>query len=355
MTDSSPLHRHSPPGAPPGTLAVDPLAPRTAIRVMAFNDHEYIEVSVAEPSELPDLIGRFPVTWVDVDGLGDAERLRAIAKQFSIHPLALEDVVNVHQRAKVEEYFGHDFIVSRMVSYDDRLQTEQLSLFLGDGFVLTFQERPGDSLDPVRDRIRTGRGKVRASGADYLAYALLDAALDGYFPVLERFSDRIGELEDEVVERPSEATVQRIYEVRRDLLTLRRAIWPLREAVNQLIREPEGPFTAETRLYLRDAYDHTIQIIDLVETYRELAASLVDIYLSSASNRMNEVMKVLTIISTIFIPLTFIAGIYGMNFQHMPELEWRYGYGLCLAFMAVTALFLIRFFYRKGWLRKKDL
>ncbi|MBI3300790.1 MAG: magnesium/cobalt transporter CorA, partial [Deltaproteobacteria bacterium] len=291
------------------------------------------EQEIRDPQRVRDFLDRWPVTWVDVEGLGDVETIRTLGEIFGLHRLALEDVINVHQRAKVEQYGEHHFIVTRMVRLGEHLETEQLSLFLGKNFVLTFQEgHPGDCLDLIRERIRQKRGRIRDAGLDYLAYALLDAVVDCYFPILEEYGERLETLEDEILTRPHNGAVARIHEIKRNLLTLRRAIWPQRETFNTLLREEMPLVTDETRLYLRDCYDHTTQIIDLIETYRELGSDLIDVYLSSVSNRTNEIMRVLTVIATIFIPLTFLVGVYGMNFNpasspwNMPELNWYWGY-----------------------------
>ena len=246
--------------------------------------------------------------------------------------------------------------VARMATLGDRVDTEQLSLFLGDGWVITFQEQPGDCWEPVRDRLRVGRGRIRTEGADYLFYALLDAVVDNFYPIMEEFGERLELLEEEVVADPREELVGVIHAARRDALALRHSTWPMREAMGQLFRDEHRLISAETRIYLRDAYDHTIQVIDLLENYREMASALLDVYLSSVSHRMNEVMKVLTIIATIFIPLTFIAGIYGMNFDpgaspwNMPELSWYWGYPVVMGIMLVIALALVGYFRWKRWL-----
>jgi len=262
----------------------------------------------------------------------------------------------VPQRPKVERYEDCLFLVARMMSLGERLDSEQISIYLGSGFVLTFQERVGDCLDPVRHRIREGAGRIRSQGADYLAYALLDAVIDHYFPVLEELGERLEALEDEVLRHPSPAVISRIHAAKRDLLALRRVVWPQRESLHWLLREPIPLLAEDTRLHLRDCYDHVAHVMDMVETFRELASGLVDAYQSSLSNRMNEVMKVLTIIATIFIPLSFLAGLYGMNFSaesspwNMPELRFYFGYPLALALMAVVAGVMLIYFRRKGWI-----
>ena len=344
------IERRTPPGAAPGTIAVDPEAPRSLVRILAYGPDRVLEHEISDLSSIRALLESWPVTWVNVDGLGDAATIRALGEIFGLHRLSLEDVVNVHQRAKAELYERYYFIVARMAEFGDRFGTEQLSLFLGKNYVLTFQERPGDCFDPLRERIRKGGGQIRGCGPDYLAYALLDSFIDNYFPLLERYGERLEGLEDEVVLNPDRQLVSRIHEVKRDLLLLRRAVWPLREAMGSLVRESSTLIGQETRIYLRDCYDHAIQIIDLLENYRDIASSLMEVYLSSVSNRLNEIMKVLTIFTTLFIPLTFISSIYGMNFRHMPELDWRYGYALAWAAMLGVAGAMFYYFRRKGWL-----
>jgi magnesium transporter len=353
------FHRRTPPGASPGTLVADPRARPPRMTVFAYGPAEtgeLVERTIEDPEELRPLVGRGLVVWLNVDGLGDADKVLRIGEIFGLHRLALEDVLNTHQRPKVEPYGEHRFIVAKMVEWKDRLETDQLSLFLGQDFVVTFQEKPGDGFGNVRERLRAGRGLLRKSGPDYLAYALLDAVVDGYFPVLEVYGEGLEALEDRIVLELPRDCLLHIHETRRDLLTLRRAVWPLREAINQLLREADTPIQKETRLYLNDCYDHTVQIMDLVETYREVASGLMEVYLSSMGNRLNEVMKMLTIIATIFIPLTFVAGVYGMNFDpdsspwNMPELRWFYGYPACLLVMAIIAGVLLFYFKRRGWL-----
>ncbi len=352
------IQRQTAPGHSPGAIVPHPAHRPSAAGVLAYGPQSIVEHDLADVMQIPKLLSDHPVTWVNVEGLGDVKLIERLGDLFDLHRLALEDVVNVHQRAKVDEYGAILFIVLRMVNcQQDRCGTEQLSLFVGPGFVLTFQEgTPGDPFDRVRERIRKNVGKIRASGSDYLAYALIDAAIDAYYPVLEVYAERIDVLEDAVLEAGSRRTMDSLHEVKADLLLLRRAIWPLREALAQLMREGVPNIADTTRVYLRDCYDHVVQIVELVETYRELTADLRDLYMSSISNRINETMRVLTIISVIFIPLTFIAGIYGMNFDtdasdvNMPELNWPFGYPIVLTAMAVVAAALLVFFYRKGWL-----
>lgn len=352
----SAIHFHRTPGAPPGTIEPEATAHAPVVTLMAYGPDALLTETINDPAELRGVCGSWPVTWVNVDGLGDADLLQSLGTMFGLHALALEDVVNVHQRPKVEDYEEDLFIVVRMPVMSDRLHTEQFSLFLGKNFLLTFQEIPGDCLDPVRDRIRRARGRVRNMRSDYLAYALIDAVIDAYFPLVERFADRIEALEDSAVEGLQPHLPRQILSIRHDLLTLRRAIWPLRETLNTLYREDFEFISDDTRVYLRDCFDHTVQLIDVIESYHEMSGSLMEVYMTSVSNRMNEVMKVLTMIATIFIPLSFIASIYGMNFDterspyNMPELSWRYGYPFALGLMGAIGLALLVYFRRKRWL-----
>ncbi len=344
------------PGAAPGHLAADPDAAPSAIRLVAYGPEGLLEKEGLTLAEALATVGKWPVVWVNVDGLQDVETIRALGESFGLHRLAVEDVVNVGQRAKVEPYEDHVFVVAPMPSFDDRIAFEQLSLFVGKGWVLTFQERRGDSFDPVRERIRHGRGKIRHSGADYLAYAILDAVVDAGFPIVEKIGDLLDALEEEVLTDPQRATVAKIQRVRNDLLGFRRAEWPVRDAFATLLRGESPVFEAETLVYLRDCHDHAVRILDLVETYREVGSGLMDTYLSGLSHRMNEVMKVLTIIATVFMPLSFVAGIYGMNFDgevsrwNMPELRWPFGYLFALGLMGISTAAMLLWFRRKGWL-----
>ena len=349
--------KRPPPGSPPGTLLGDPSAPKPVINVIAYSSDGCKEQAIQDVAELREYLGHWPVTWINVEGLGGVQTIERLADLLGLHRLAVEDTVNTHQRAKVEHYPNQLFMVAHMADYHESLETEQLSLFLGKNFVVTFQEgRPGDPFNPVRERIRHAVGHVRQSGADHLAYCLIDAVIDGYFPVLETTGERLEDLEAEILTRPTGRTASGVHQIKRELMTLRRTIWPLREAMNSLVRDPSPLVTDETRLYLRDCYDHTVRIIDFIETYRELGSDLMDLYLSRISLRMTEVMKVLTIIATIFIPLTFISSIYGMNFHtelspwNMPELTWYLGYPFALSLMAAMALGMLTYFRRKGWL-----
>ncbi|MBN2562809.1 MAG: magnesium/cobalt transporter CorA [Phycisphaerae bacterium] len=351
-----PVERHEIPDVPPGTLTVAPDACQPVLRIFAYSPVDCIEREVARPEEVRDFLGKWPVVWVNVDGLADVNVISVLGEIFGVHRLALEDVANVHERAKVEEYPKHLFLVLRAMHLDEKLTTEQVSIFLSQDFVLTFQERPGDCFDHVRDRIRQAKGRVREASADYLAYCLLDAVVDSNFPILEEYGNRLEEMEEAVIERPDSRAMVRIRQAKRDLLTFRRAVWPLRDVINVLLRDHSVFISPETRVYLRDCYDHVVQNIDMIETYRELGSGLMDVYMSSLSNRMNEIMKVLTIFAAIFIPLTFLAGVYGMNFDpdtspwNMPELRWHYGYPGILLVMVLMAVAMLFFFRRKGWI-----
>ena len=345
--------RFSKPGTAPGTLTAPEVrrVESVSITVMDYDTESLEERSVATVEEALAACRPSGVTWIDVVGLHDVEVVRQLGEHFRLHPLALEDVLSVGQRPKADEYENHYFIVMRLFHViADGLESEQLSLFLGDNYVITFQELPEDVFDGVRDRLRNARGRIRSMGADYLAYALIDSQVDHFFPVIEKLGERIEDLEDEVMTDPQRDTVEQIHAIRKDLLLLRRAAWPQREVLAAMERFESARIGKETRVFLRDAYDHAVQIMDMVETYRDLASGLLEIYLSSVSNRMNEVMKVLTVMATIFIPITFLAGVYGMNFKHMPELYWTWGYPAFWGVTVVTTLGLLWYFKRKDWL-----
>lgn len=353
------FRRRSAPGTSPGTLLADPTAAKPVVRLMAYGPQGCVERELATSADYDQIrqyLADFPVTWINVDGLGDAEVVRRLGEIFGLHPLALEDVLNSHQRAKVEPYGNHVFVVARVIEGGARLDTDQLGIFIGERYVVTFQQLAGDCLDPLRDRIRRGRGIIRASGPDYLAYAVLDSVVDSYFPILEAFGEEIENMEDAIIDGVDGEMISRIHDVKSRMLVLRRVIWPLREALHVLVRDPIPVIREDTRIYLRDCADHTFQIMDLVETYRELTSDLLDLYHSSLANRMNEVMQVLTVIATIFIPLTFIVGIYGMNFDttaspwNMPELKWYWGYPAVWAVMLAVASGLLYISHRRGWL-----
>ncbi len=379
--------RRTQPGSAPGTVIVDPSQPKPTITVLAYGAGELVEMQVETPAEARALVGRRPVTWINVEGLGDAKAIEQFGELFGLHRLALEDTVNVHQRAKVDVYGEVEkregvvaetlspeaqevadanvilFVVLRMVfcSADsgERCGTEQVSMFVGPKWLISFQEgHPGDSFSRVRARLREGSGKMRTLGSDYLAYALIDAVIDNYYPVLEVYAERLDELEELVLDPVDRRVMDQLHEVKADLLQLRRAIWPLRDAISLLAREENARVSEGTRLFLRDCYDHVVQVVELIETYRELTADLRDLYMSSLSNRINETMRILTIFSTMFIPLTFIVGVYGMNFDYaggekplnMPELQWYWGYPMVWAVMLASAGSMLVYFYKRGWI-----
>lgn len=345
------ISRRSLPGSAPGTLIADPEAPKTSMRVMAYDAEKVIEKDIDDASAIPSFLNQWPVAWIQVTGLGGLPVIARLGEIFGIHRLALEDVINVHQRPKVEQYSDYCYIVVRAVDDTAGIDTEQVSIFLGKNFVLSFQERASSCFDPVIQRIREGKGRSRTAGPDHLAYALIDACIDRFFPVLEQYGELIETLEDEIVAQPAAGVIGRIHEIKHGMLTLRRTAWPMREAMAVLYREPIPLIDDEERIYLRDCYDHMVQIIDLLENYRDVTSGLMEVYLSSISNRTNEIMKVLTIISAIFIPLTLIAGIYGMNFpRQMPDLGWRWGFLFALGLMASVAIGLLIYFRIKGWL-----
>ncbi|KLK87332.1 magnesium transporter [Methanoculleus sediminis] len=291
------------------------------------------------------------VTWVDVDGVHDTGVIQAVGDAVGIHPLTLEDIANTRQRPKIEDYGDYLYVAVRMIAPGDgEFHSEQVSLVLGRDYVVSFQEHPGDVFERIRERLRTGSGRLRRVGPDHLFHALLDAIVDGYFAVIEELGERIEIVEEEVVADPDRGTLQAIYTLKRSLIVLRRSVWPLREAVAQLERGESPLIDEATLVYFRDVYDHTIEVAETVETYRDMMSGTLDVYLSSQSSRMNEIMKVLTVIATIFIPLTFIAGVYGMNFAHMPEISHPWGYPVALASMAAVAAAMLLYFRKRGWI-----
>jgi magnesium transporter len=323
------------------------------ITLIDYDGEQFLEKVVASVEECFPFNETSTVTWINIDGVHDAGVIEKLGRAFGLHPLIQEDIMTTSQRPKLDDLETSIYVVSRMVELSGdgkEIVTEQLSLVFGRNFVLSFQERPGDMFDPVRERIRHGKGRIRKLGPDYLAYALLDAVVDHYFVVLETVGERIETLEDELVADPRQETLHTIHTLKREMLFFRKSVWPLREVVAGLERTESPLIQPSTNIFLRDVYDHVIQAIDNVETFRDMLSGMLETYLSSVSNRMNQVMKILTIISTIFIPLTFLVGVYGMNFEHMPELKWRYGYFLIWGIMIAVGGGLIAFFKRKKWL-----
>lgn len=348
------------PGTSPATLVSlgDKEEQPVVIQLIQYDRETIFEGCLDSFEELMSRFDPTKVNWINIDGLSDIDLLRKLAKQFNIHALALEDVLNTTQRPKVEQYDDQFFIVSEMIydGGDHQITVEQLSIFLGENYVITIQEEDKhDVFEKVRARLRAGRGSSRSMKADYLVYALLDANVDQLFPLLENIGDSIEDLEDQLIERPSRDMVRKLHSIKRLLLQLRRTAWPHREIFNTMIRDDSPLISKETKVYLRDCYDHITQIIDIMENFRDLAAGLMDFYISSLGFKTNEIMRVLTVISSIFIPLTFIAGIYGMNFDtkspwNMPELEWPFGYAYCLLLMGSVAGGMILYFKRRKWM-----
>ncbi len=337
----------------PGQVVSRPDAVPSSAELMVYDTADMTRHAIHSLADLPPRALPGKVIWINVDGLGNALLVQAIGDRFGLHPLSLEDVMHTHQRAKVEVFETYEFIVVRMPVVSDFFASEQVALFLGHGFVITFQERPGDCLQQVRDRIATSAGRIRGEGADYLAYAILDAVIDSYFPVAERLSEKLDILEENVALGVGNV-VDEIHETRNELRLVRKALRPHREAINKLVRDISPFFAEETRFFLRDVYDHAVQLNELLEIYRESCSDLAEYHLTLAGNRMNEIMKVLTIISTIFIPLGFISGVYGMNFNtalvgNMPELDMPYAYPLVLLGMLCLAGGMLTLFWRKGW------
>ena len=342
-------------GLPPGTLVHvgEDQKEKVKLRLIDFTEDQF------EEKELHTIFESFPykdkesVTWLDIVGVHEVDVIGALGKHYSLHPLLLEDVMNTDQRPKLDDYEDYLCLFLKILSYDDsnhRLRVEQISLVLGPRFVFTFQERDNPVFEPVRDRLRKAKGRIRKLGADYLAYSLIDAVVDNYFIILEKFAERIETLEEDLVSDPKPETLHQIHRLKREMIYLRKSAWPLREVANVLEKSESELVRPATKIFLRDIYDHAIHIIDSIETYREMLSSMLDIYLSSISNRMDQVMKVLTIIATIFMPLTFLAGVYGMNFKYMPELDSRWGYPAVLALMAALGGGMLLGFRKKGWI-----
>lgn len=344
-----------PAGASPGTVVYigDKRTDPVTISCIRFSPHGADAPQTVVSTEVVPPVNGAGIVWYTIDGVHDAAILNTIGERFGIHSLVLEDIANTKQRPKIEEFDEHIFVAMKMITFDEgarELIAEHVSLIFGDGYVLSFLENEGDVFDSVRQRIASSKGRIRKMKSDYLAYALMDCIVDHYFTVLEDLGDQIDEVEDEVVEAPTVETLRTVHRLKRELIYLRRSVWPMREVVNAMLRDESGLVYDETRVYLRDLYDHTIHIIDTVETLRDIVAGMLEVYLSSVSNKLNQVMKVLTVMSSIFIPLTFVAGVYGMNFKYMPELEWSYGYPAIMCGMLCVAVALLAMFRRKEWL-----
>ena len=360
-------HKRTSPGAAPGAinLAEDAFGP--VLHVASYNTELLFEMPFDSLDQVQERIEKYPemIHWVELKGFGDRSLLERFCYEYNIHRLEMEDVINTYQRPKLEEFDDHLFIVTRLLKMNEgRLHNDQLSLFVKENMVITIQEYYDDYFEAIRTRIRSGKGHLRSSSSDYLSYTLLDSIVDTYFPLLEVLGERLDELEDELFTKPTRSSLQRIQQIKRELIVLRRSVFAERDKVNDILRSTSEIISDQTKLYFRDTYDHTIQVMDLVESYKEITASLMDIYLSSVSNKLNAVMKVLAVISTIFIPLTFIVGVYGMNFPNvdpetgeklplnMPELYSPFGYVGVMLFMLILVLIQLYVFWRKGWMDK---
>ncbi len=351
--------------APPLPLLREKFPEKPKVTIIDYSDQSYHEAEAKDVVECSRFKDQPTVTWINIDGLHQMDVLEKLGSCYGIHPLVLEDILT-DQRPKIEDYDDYIFIVLKMLYYEEEedkteeedgddlgessLDMDQVSIILGPNFIISFKEKEVDVFNPLRDRLRTAKGKIRRQGADYLAYSMIDAIVDHYFVIMEKLGDRFEDLEDVVVSDPQPGVLPTIYNLKRDMLFLRKSVWPLREAISKMQRTDSHLVSEATKIYLRDVYDHTIQVIENVETFRDMSASLLETYLSSLSNKLNEVIKLLTIISTIFIPLTFLAGVYGMNFRFMPELESPWGYPAILIFMLMVVVVMLAYFRRKEWI-----
>ncbi len=342
-------------GVPPGTLIHigEKKVEHTTITLIEYDAGHSTRRSISSPEELETLpIHPGMTRWINVEGLHDTSLIEAIGKLFDIHPLTLEDIVNTGHRPKAEDFDTYLYAIIKMLHYregDTVITSEQVSLIIRDRLLISFQEQEGDVFDPVRERIQKGKARIRHSGSDYLAYALLDTVVDHYYHILESLGEELELLEEALLENPRSESLHRIHELKRETIYLRKQIWPLRDTINSLSRDESTFISEPTRIFMRDIHDHTVQIIEIIESYRDILAGLIDLYLSGISNKMNEVMKVLTIIATIFIPITFVAGVYGMNFKNMPELDWRWGYAGAWGIMLGSVVMMVGYFKKKNW------
>jgi len=351
--------QYHPPGTSPGTLTERDISESAEVRIslIDFTDTNFTEKKLIQVKECQPFLTQPTVTWIHIQGQPTPQTLQEFAEFFELHPLALEDVHNTGQRPKIESYDNQLFAITSLpVEVDGGVVNEQISIFAGSDYIISFHLGDNDPFEPIRKRLRNHSGKIRSRKADYLLYCLLDIIIDEGFPVLENFGEKIEVLEEELLDKPSKDTLKKLHEIKRELLFMRRMLWPHRDLLNKLIRDESALISDETLIYLRDCYDHTVQIMDLMETYRDMTSSMLDVYLSSISYKLNDVMRVLTVISTIFIPLTFLVGVYGMNFRAnskspwaMPELNWYYGYPLLWIGMIAMAIGMLIFFKRKGW------
>ena len=342
-------------GLPPGVLIHigEKKTEKVSINVLDYDENQFEEKEARTIEECFPFKDMPTITWINIDGLHQVDIIEKIGKNFDFHPLLLEDILNTEQRPKIEDFDTHIYLVLKMLYYDDKtneINSEQVSIIFGQNYVISFQEKEVDVFNPIRERIRTGKGRIRKMGADHLAYSLIDAIVDGYFIILEKLGENIEDVEEKMMANPTPETLHAIHRLKRKMISLRKSVWPLREVVNAFERSDSSLIQDNTRIYLKDVYDHTIQVIDTVETFRDMLSGMLDVYLSSISNKMNEIMKVLTIIATIFIPLTFIAGVYGMNFENMPELRWQWGYPAIWSVMLFIGILMMVYFRKKKWL-----
>lgn len=342
-------------GMPPGTLLYTGTkkTEATHIQVVTYDKQNLTEKkgNTLDECLLPEKSAG--IIWVNIEGLNDTQLISDLGKRFGLHPLVLEDILDINQRSKVDEFDNYVYIVLKKTRWNEsrkNFSIEQVSIIFGADFLLSFQEQKSTIFDPIVQRLQNSQSRLRENGSDFLAYTLIDFIVDQYFIVLEKMDERIEAVEDKIVDKPTQRIARLLYKLKRQMLMFRKAIWPLREAVSHMLRLDTHLLTPFTAIYLRDVYDHTVQVIDTVETYRDMLAGLLDVYISTITNRLNEVMKVLTVIATIFIPLTFIASIYGMNFINMPELRWHYGYPAVLGLMSIVAIGMLIYFKRKDWL-----
>jgi len=342
-------------GLPPGSIVHigNKRAEKTKITIVDYNEEQFQEKEVKTVKECCPYKEKPTITWINIDGVHEEKIIEELGKIYNFHPLILEDIVDTDQRPKIKDFGDYIFIILKMHYYDkenNEIKIEQVSLIFGKNYVISFQEREGDVFDSIRERIRNNIGRIRKARADYLIYALMDAIIDNYFTILEKLGEETEDLEAKVIKDPVPANLQIIYKLKSELIFLRKSVWPLREVISILEKGESVLIDKSTNIYLRDIYGHTIQVMDTVETLRDVISGTLDVYLSSVSNRMNEIMKVLTIVATIFIPLTFIAGIYGMNFQYMPELKWVWGYPIVLLGMLIIGIVMVIYFKRKKWM-----
>jgi len=342
-------------GLPPGSIVHigNKRAEKTKISIVDYNEEQFQEKEVKTVKECCSYKEKPTITWINIDGVHEEKIIEELGKIYNFHPLILEDIVDTDQRPKIKDFGDYIFIILKMHYYDkenNEIKIEQVSLIFGKNYVISFQEREGDVFNPIRERIRNNIGRIRKARADYLIYALMDAIIDNYFTILEKLGEETEDLEAKVIKDPAPANLQIIYKLKSELIFLRKSVWPLREVISILEKGESVLIDKSTNIYLRDIYGHTIQVMDTVETLRDVISGTLDVYLSSVSNKMNEIMKVLTIIATIFIPLTFIAGVYGMNFQYMPELKWVWAYPLILSVMLIIGIVMVIFFKRRKWM-----